>query len=138
MLKSILQHYWCSCSRMHNTGMSKPLRATISLLCTDGAKLYKLQNLFEFWVSATSSCDTCTCNGVSCQVIGCWYNLLFRCARIHLLILTGFEDAYYEEPGLIVIPEGQEHEHAGKSAFLDLITGAPFKVTWWKKLVCVW
>lgn len=54
-----------------------------------------------------------------------------------MLILTGFEDAYYEEPGLIVIPEGQEHEHAGKSAFLDLITGAPFKVTWWQKLVCV-
>mgnify|MGYP007058290726 CR=1 FL=1 len=43
--------------------MSKPLRATISLLCTDSAKLYKLQNLFEFWVGATSSCDTC--NGVS-------------------------------------------------------------------------
>ena len=41
---------------MRNTGMSKPLRATISLLCTDSAKLYKLQNLFEF-------CDTC--NGVS-------------------------------------------------------------------------
>jgi len=47
-----------------------------------------------------------------------------------LLILTDFDDAYYREPDLIIIPEGQENEPTGKSAFVDLITGTPFKVTW--------
>ena len=68
-----------------------------------------------------------------CLLSGYWLLIQFiiqKMCQIHLLILTGFEDAYYSEPGLVVIPEGQEHEHAGKSAFLDLITGAPFKVTW--------
>ena len=40
-----------------------------------------------------------------------------------MLILTGFEDAYYGEPDLMDIPEGQEDAHIGKSAFVDLITG---------------
>lgn len=45
-----------------------------------------------------------------------------------MLILTCFDDAYYREPDLIIIPEGQEHEPTGKPAFVDLITGAPFNV----------
>lgn len=54
-----------------------------------------------------------------------------------MLILTGFEDAFYGEPDLLVIPEEQEDEHIGKSAFVDLITSTPFEVTWRQKLVCV-
>ena len=39
-------------------------------------------------------------------------------------------DAYYGEPDLIVIPEGQQDAPTGKSTFVELITCARFKVTW--------
>ena len=73
-------------------------------------------------MSAKLSCETC--NGVSLVSLLAAVTIYYSedVPELNLLILTGFKDAYYGEPDLIVIPEGQENAHTGKSAFIDLIT----------------